>query len=245
MCRAVRGLCVYFWSSGWNSLLVKSDMCLYTFWIYSVVYKDSFLQPWNEQMSRGWVRVCYSGAQMCACLVYLSLLYQLKMNTEHLFTSPRGPDADKHSNSIFQHAECIHVCHHVTVLTHFGVTNTLTLGYAYFCVVWSIKNALGSRAIMMALPVVNNTYLMESNTDYCKLFNCILIPQDPIWRERVTRKSLTTLKILSHVARCAWVWANSMWPQRTLHYKCDSSLTLVILEVCVIFTEHSFTLLFF
>lgn len=31
---------------------------------------------------------------------------------------------------------------------------------------------------MIALPVVNNTYLMESNTDNCKLFNCLLIPQE-------------------------------------------------------------------
>ena len=58
------------------------------------------------------------------------------------------------------------------------VTSTITLNYAILDVVLGIKNALGSRAIMIALPVVNYTYLTENNTVHCRLFNYILIPRD-------------------------------------------------------------------
>lgn len=75
-----------------------------------------------------------------------------------------------------------------------AATNTFALNYAYPGVVRGIKNALGSSAIIRALTVLNNTYLMESDTDYGKLFNSILILHH-LPSGEVTEESLMALKI--------------------------------------------------
>lgn len=49
---------------------------------------------------------------------------------------------------------------------------------------------------------MNNTYLMESDTDYGKLFNSILILHHLPWGGEVTEESLMALKI--HQVYLSW-----------------------------------------
>lgn len=126
-----------------------------------------------------------SGGLMCACLVVLSLSLSVESEYTRSCLPHEGDQTRTNGATPFFNMQSAFVSVNMWLCwrTLAGVTSTLTLNYVYLGVVRGIKNALDSRAIMIALPVVNNTYLMQSNTDYCKLFNCILIPQDPVWRE--------------------------------------------------------------
>ena len=66
--------------------------------------------------------------------VDLSLLHQLKMKTERVFTSPRRADADRQSDSILQHSESVRVCQRVAALTHFGWSHQRA--HSQLCLSW-------------------------------------------------------------------------------------------------------------
>lgn len=99
---------------GEKTHLLGSEICLPSFYIYSKVYKDCQFQTWNEQISLDFAPLTWF-----ACLVDLSLLHHLEMNTEHLFTSARRTHTDRQGNSISQHAECIRINQHIATSTHF------------------------------------------------------------------------------------------------------------------------------
>lgn len=136
--------------------------------------------------------------------------------------------------AFFQHAECIHICQHAAALTHFH--HSAPLNYAYRGVVWGIKNALDCHAIMIAEPVVNNAYLTESNTDYCK---CIIAFQSPKTLPEVRRWRWKLKSNQNHMTRCPLsISKQDMNTGETQISRCDSTVALVILMGCVIFTKH-------